>query len=111
MFRTRNRLEPYHEFKVGVMSWLQPASTSEKPIVADKRYMAHVDEIDPFWEYLTAEYYRMGFGQAKTLVGLADGALHFLTRFELLQQPGQEVFVLLDFWHATEHLAEVGKAS
>lgn len=109
MYRHRSKDEPYKEFKAAVMGWLGH-SCDDKPLVEGKRYLAHAADIDTMWEHVLTSYHRWGFAQAKTLVCLADGADCYWTRFPLLKQSGQELFLILDFYHASEYLSGAARA-
>ncbi len=75
-------------------------------------YCAGVESCDVFWPRLVREAVRAGLGRTiQRVVVLADGAewIWHQARCQL-GLPGVEVVEILDFFHASQHLAQVGSA-
>jgi hypothetical protein len=75
-------------------------------------YCAGVERCDDFWPRLVREAVGAGLGGAiKRVVVLADGApwIWHQARCQL-GLPGVEVIEILDFYHASQHLAQVAAA-
>ncbi len=75
-------------------------------------YCAGVESCDDFWPRLVREAVRAGLGRhLKRVVVLADGAewIWHQARCQL-GLPGVEVIEILDFYHASQHLAQVAVA-
>jgi hypothetical protein len=75
-------------------------------------YAAGLETCDDFWPRLAREAVRAGLGRwVKRVVVLADGAewIWHQARTQLAL-PGVEVIEILDFYHASEHLAQAATA-
>ena len=75
-------------------------------------YCAGVESCDDFWPRLVREAVQAGLGRhIKRVVVLADGAewIWHQARCQL-GLPGVEVIEILDFYHASQHLAQVAAA-
>jgi hypothetical protein len=78
-----------------------------RPVITERGFVATRQGIDALREQLHAEALRRGLGQAASALVIADGALWIWRladdRFPQAQQR-------LDFYHAVQHLAAVGRA-
>lgn len=110
--------QAWHELKVGRVAPLGP-KTVEDPEDGDRHYVlglscyaAGLEPCDDFWPRLAREALRAGLGRWVTrVVVLADGAdwIWHQARTQLAL-PGVEVVEILDFYHASEHLAQAATA-
>jgi hypothetical protein len=110
MCRIRDQ-DTFSEFKVGVLGTLDPSTASpRKPAkVQDKHYVAHFAPADKIVDYVNVEMHRQGLHLCPTLHVIADGAPWIWARAPLLAAQGQELILTLDFYHASEHLADLAK--
>ena len=112
----RDHTEPSREFKVGVMGTLQACPAPKKPAppgevdkglrLVEKSYVGHFSDPDTVFAHMQEEFFRRGFHQLQTVHGVSDGANWILPRIKLLAQEGQEVSLVLDWWHADQRVAE-----
>jgi hypothetical protein len=75
-------------------------------------YAAGLEPADACWRRAMREAWRQGWGRGvRTGVVIGDGAdwIWYQVRCQL-GRPGVEVVEIVDFYHATEHLADVAKA-
>jgi hypothetical protein len=110
--------QAWHELKVGRVAPLGP-KTCEDPQDGDRHYVlgpscyvAGLETCDEFWPRLAREAVRAGLGRWVTrVVVLADGAEWIWKQARTqLALPGVEVIEILDFYHASEHLAQAATA-
>ncbi len=108
----------YHETKVGRVAALGPAVREDPEtgratlVMQPSCFCATLEGTDAFFPRLTREAWRAGFTRGvRRVVFLGDGA-EWLWKQARTQfsQPGVEVVEIVDYYHATEHLAEVAKA-
>lgn len=114
--RVRDHSEPTREMKLGVMGIVQqtpPKPRKDKPgevdngiKLADKSYVGHFADPDTLFGHMQAEFFRRGFHRYQTVHGVSDGACWILPRIALMAQEGQEVSLVLDWWHADERVAQ-----
>jgi hypothetical protein len=114
--KVRDHTEPSREFKAGVMGTLQACPPPKKPAMpgevdkglrlVEKSYVGHFADPDTVFAHMQAEFFRRGFHQLQTVHGVSDGANWILPRIKLLAQEGQEVSLVLDWWHADQRVAE-----
>lgn len=111
-------LDGYHETKVGRVAALGPAvrtdpQTGRTTLVRQpSAFCTTLEGTDAFFPRLTREAWRAGFTRGvRQVVFLADGG-EWIWRQARTQfsAPGVEVVEILDYYHATEHLAEVAAA-
>jgi hypothetical protein len=100
---------------VGVLGTLDPkpfTTWEERAVdVENKRYVATMGEVlDSFYQLMAVEYHRMGLHRCPLLQYIGDGGEGILSRLALLADPLQEVFGILDFFHAKEHVSGAAKA-
>lgn len=110
--------QAWHELKVGRVAPLGP-KTVEDPedggrhyALGPSCYAAGLESCDAFWPRLAREALRAGLGRWVTrVVVLADGAewIWHQARAQLAL-PGVTVVEILDFYHASEHLAQAARA-
>ena len=102
----------YRDAKVAVVAaaeWdaeEQEAQCSSKP-----SYVAASEHADQFFPRIEVELKRRcREGEARQLVVLADGAGWIWDRAGTLAEGVPQVWYILDFWHACEHLAEASRS-
>jgi hypothetical protein len=110
--------QAWSELKAGRVAPLGP-KTVDDPASGDRYlalgpscYCAGVERCDDFWPRLVREAVRAGLGRhIQRVVVLADGAewIWHQARCQL-GLPGVEVREILDFYHASQHLAQVATA-
>ena len=110
--------QAWHELKLGRVAPLGP-KVVEDPKDGDRHYAlgpsvyaAGLETCDDFWPRLAREAVRAGLGRwVKRVVLLADGAEWIWKQARTqLALPGVEVIEILDFYHASEHLAKAATA-
>jgi hypothetical protein len=108
----------WHELKVGRVAPLGPklvedrASGDRHLALGPSLYCAGLESSSDFWPRLVREARRAGLGRGvKRVVVLADGAewIWLQARCQLAF-PGVEVVEILDFYHASQHLAQAAAA-
>jgi hypothetical protein len=99
MCRVRDHAERYREFKLAVMGELGPDLE-----VKNKTYVATFEGPNALFHRTIFEYVRKGHDRAKRIHLVADGAKWIENRADELTQPGQELSMVLDWYHATERL-------
>ena len=77
-----------------------------RPVIIERGFVATRGGIDALREQLHAEALRRGLGQAAGALVIADGALWI---WRLADDRFPEARQRLDFYHAVQHLAAVGK--
>lgn len=118
--RIRNQ-ETQSEFKAGVLGTLTPVpgvplvdpetgKVRSLPPTQEKFYLAHLENIDDFFDHLTVEFYRRGLDRCSVVQFLADGAECYWNRFSDLVQPGQTVVYTLDFYHGMDYVRDAAEA-
>lgn len=118
--RVRDHSEPTREMKLGVMGVVQqtpPKPRKDKPGEVDngiklteKTYVGHFADPDTLFAHMQTEFFRRGFHRYQTVHGVSDGASWILPRIALMAQEGQEVSLVLDWWHADERVAHAAAA-
>jgi hypothetical protein len=83
------------------------AISKERGELIRKEYVGTMGEIEPFQHQVWEAGLRWGAHKAKKIVVLGDGAEGFQKRLEELYP---EALQILDWYHAAEHLWEVGRA-
>jgi hypothetical protein len=78
-----------------------------RPVIRQRGFVATRQGLDALREQLHAEALRRGLGQAAGALVIGDGAV-WLWRLANDQWP--QARQRLDYWHAVEHLAAVGRA-
>lgn len=78
-----------------------------RPVISDRGFVATREGIDALREQLYAEALRRGLGQAAGALVIGDGAAWI---WRLADDRFKEARQRLDFYHAVEHLAAVGRA-
>ena len=68
--------------------------------------MATFDGPNAVFSAAVSEYVRKGYDRAKRLHLIADGAKWIENRADELAFPGQELSMVLDWYHATEHVKD-----
>ena len=78
-----------------------------RPVISERGFVATREGLDGLREQLHAEAMRRGLGQAAGALVIADGAVWI---WRLADDRFPEARQRLDFYHAVQHLAAVGKA-
>jgi hypothetical protein len=78
-----------------------------RPVISERGFVATREGIDALREQLYAEALRRGLGQAAGALVIGDGAVWI---WRLADDRFKEARQRLDFYHALEHLAAVGRA-
>ncbi|HUC83943.1 MAG TPA: ISKra4 family transposase [Candidatus Acidoferrales bacterium] len=78
-----------------------------RPVISERGFVATREGIDGLREQLHAEALRRGLGQAAGVLVIGDGAMWI---WRLADDRFQEARQRLDFYHAVQHLAVVGRA-
>jgi hypothetical protein len=78
-----------------------------RPIISERGFVATREGIDGLREQLHAEALRRGLGQAAGVLVVGDGAVWI---WRLADDRFPEARQRLDFYHAVQHLAAVGRA-
>ena len=99
MCRVRDHSERYREFKLAVMGEL-----SKDGEVIKKTYVATFEGPNELFHKAIFEYVRKGHDRAQRVHLVADGAKWIENRADELTQPGQDISMVLDWYHATERL-------
>jgi ribosomal protein L34E len=108
-----------HELKMGRVAPLGPRVVEDPQhgerhvALGPSLYCAGVESHTDFWPRLLREAQRAGLGQGvKRVVVLADGADWIWGQARAqLAFPGVEVVEILDFYHASQHLAKAAAAA
>ena len=116
--RVRDHSEPTHEFKLVCFGRLEVKSDrqSDNPEkysrgfhLVEKCYVGRLAGPDEVFQQAQAEFFRCGYHKVRTIHGVADGACWCLPRIAGLAQEGQEVSLVLDWWHAKERISAIAK--
>ena len=82
-------------------------SAGGRPIISERGFVATREGVDALREQLHAEALRRGLGQAAGALVIADGAAWI---WRLADDRFKDAHQRLDFYHAVQHLAAVGRA-
>jgi hypothetical protein len=82
-------------------------SAGGRPVISERGFVATRSGIDGLREQLHAEALRRGLGQAASALVIADGAVWI---WRLADDRWPQARQRLDFYHAVQHLAAVGRA-
>jgi hypothetical protein len=82
-------------------------TASGRPVITERGFVATREGIDGLREQLYAEALRRGLGQAAGVLVIGDGAVWI---WRLADDRFQDARQRLDFYHAVQHLAAVGRA-
>jgi hypothetical protein len=109
--RRRQGLEParWHWVYTGTVFRLdhRGQTAGGRPVISERGFVATRQGLDALREQLQAEAMRRGLGQAAGALVIADGAVWI---WRLADDRFPEARQRLDFFHAVQHLAAVGKA-
>ena len=105
---TKSRVE-WHEWKTGVYYPLEQSgqTAGERGLVVDKVVVGWQGEPAEFGQRLHWEALRQGLGRARKQLVVADGAVWI---WNLVAARWTEAEQVLDFYHASQHLWEIGRA-
>jgi len=78
-----------------------------RPVISERGFVATREGLDGLREQLHAEALRRGLGQAAGVLVIADGAVWI---WRLADDRFKDARQRLDFYHAVQHLAAVGRA-
>lgn len=106
--RTSKPRVEWHEMKTGVFYLQEQAAQTEggRGLIEDKVVLSLVGEPLELGERLHWEALRGGLGRARQQLFLGDGAPWI---WNLKRERWNQAFGLLDFFHASQHLWEVGR--
>lgn len=82
-------------------------TASGRPVISERGFVATRQGIDALREQLYAEALRRGLGQAASALVIGDGAVWI---WRLADDRFPQARQRLDFYHAVQHLASVGRA-
>jgi hypothetical protein len=106
----------WHEAKLGRLATLGPRCRPEADgapaarALGPSTYCIGLEATEAFWPRLLREAWRRGLGRGvRQVVLLGDGGEWIWLGGRALRLPGVEVIEILDFYHASEHLAEVAR--
>jgi hypothetical protein len=105
---------PHGEKAEGRMPWVGavfnplPRSQSQRRSLRQARYVSALGSLDEIGDQLRREVIQVGGAQADRVIGLTDGGngLEDCLIDRVFSGLGPEIFLILDFWHAAEHLHE-----
>jgi len=113
----RDHTEASREFKLAVLGRLPddtPGTSSAEPGEVDrgvklleKSFVGHFADPDQVFSSIHAEYCRRGLDKLKVFHGISDGGSWIMPRMPFLAEEGQEISLVLDWWHADERLAQI----
>ena len=87
--------------------WIAKPVASGRPVLSQRGFVATRQGMDALREQLHAEALRRGLGQAAGALVIDDGALWL---WRLADDRWPQARQRLDFYHAVQHLAAVGRA-
>ena len=101
--------ERWHWVYTGTCFRLDQRGTTAggRPVISERGFVATREGIDGLREQLHAEALRRGLGQAAGVLVIADGAVWI---WRLADDRFKDARQRLDFYHAVQHLAAVGRA-
>ena len=85
----------------------QRGQTGGRPVISQRGFVATRQGLEALREQLHAEALRRGLGQAAGALVIGDGAVWL---WRLAEDRWPQARQRLDYWHAVEHLAAVGRA-
>jgi hypothetical protein len=100
-------LDSWHESKVGAVYEGEPDAQGQDEAVRTSYVSGVREECEAFGKRLYQEARRRGVEQAREVITLADGAPWI---WNLVAEHFPQAVQILDFYHASERLYEVGKA-
>ncbi len=95
----------YHEAKCGIV--YETRLQNGKIRISNAKYLATLERTKAFGDQMYALAFDQGVENAKELACLGDGATWIWNGFS---QHYPDAVQILDYYHATEHLSDVGKA-
>ncbi len=107
--RTKKKRVEWHEFKTGVFYWHDQAGRTAggRGVISEKVVIGWQGEAVEVGRRLHWEALRRGLGRAQWILVLGDGA-HWIWNVAADRWVGAKE--LLDFYHASEHVWELGRA-
>jgi len=110
--KTKKKRVEWHEFKTGVFYWHDQSTGKSKgkgkrAVIEEKVVIGWQGESPELGRRLHWEALRRGLGRAKWILVLGDGA-HWIWNVAADRWAAAEE--LLDFYHASEHVWELGRA-
>lgn len=106
--KTQKERVEWHELKTGIFYLHEQAGATEggRGVICDKRVVRWLGEPLEFGRRLNWEALRGGLGRAKETLALADGGPWI---WNLIEDRWAKARQLLDFYHGSEHLWELGR--
>jgi hypothetical protein len=107
--KTKEKRVEWHELKTGVFYFQEQSCRTEggRGVLVDKAVVCWQGEGNELGRRLHGEALRRGLGRAKWILVLADGAPWI---WNVAADRWAQAEQLLDFWHASEHVWELGRA-
>jgi hypothetical protein len=116
----RDHTEKSKEFKEAVLGTLEqiapppsdalPGEVDKTIKLVNKSYVGHFAGPHTLYEHVGVEFFRRGFHCFKTLHCLGDGGCWVIPWMKDLVQEGQELSLVLDWWHADERVSAAAVA-
>jgi hypothetical protein len=116
----RDYTEKSKEFKEAVLGILEqtaqppsdalPGDVDRNIKLVDKSYVGHFAGPHTLYEHVGVEFFRRGFHRFTTLHCLGDGGCWVIPWMKELAQEGQELSLVLDWWHADERVSAAAVA-
>jgi hypothetical protein len=107
--KTKEKRVEWHELKTGVFYFQEQSCRTEggRGVLVEKVVVCWQGEGNELGRRLHGEALRRGLGRAKWILVLADGAPWI---WNVAADRWAKAEQLLDFWHASEHVWELGRA-
>lgn len=107
--KTRKERVEWHEIKTGLFYCQEQTGRSAKGrgVISAKAVVRWDADPMEFGQRLDWEAQRCGLARAKNLLAVCDGA-HWI--WNLVQDRWSQAEQVLDFWHGSQHLWELGRA-
>ena len=107
--KTKKKRVEWHEFKTGLFYWHDQAGQTAggRGVLSEKGVIGWQGEAAEVGRRLHWEALRRGLGRAKWILVLGDGA-HWI--WNVVEDRWLQAQELLDFYHASEHVWELGRA-
>ena len=112
----RDHTEASREFKLALLGQLvvgegvnidaKPGEFDRGITLVDKSFVGHFTDPDKFFSDVQTEYWRRGFHKFKILHAIFDGGKWILPRTKCIVEAGQELSLILDWFHADERVSD-----
>ena len=107
--KTKNKRVEWHEVKIGTFYWQQQAGQTEggRGIISEKVVVCWQAQGSEVGRRLHWEALRRGLGRAKWILVVGDGAPWI---WNVAEDRWADAHEVLDFYHASEHVWQLGRA-